>query len=209
MLQQQSWISLQTLTATGWLKCAALAYVSSFKICKCASSDKALPILIIENYLTCLNMVLTLLSEPIGGFLVWTVHCHTLTSLPERRFLLETKLLQQQSQISLQTLTASGGLLANVSSFKICKCASSDKGLPILYYDWKLLDKKTNKRLHQLSINSFFCWNSLDLHLSQTLNTDTLGSVCFCFDFKCPIVHQLLFESLTQLMFDEHSKRLV
>ena len=63
MLQQQSWISLQTLTATGWLKCAALAYVSSFRICKCASSDKGLPaILIIENYLTCLNMVLTMLS---------------------------------------------------------------------------------------------------------------------------------------------------
>ena len=112
MLQQQSWISLQTLTATGWLKCAALAYVSSFRICKCASSDKGLPILIIENYLTCLNMVLTMLSEPIGGFLVWTVHCHTLTSLAEQRFLLETKLLQQQSQISFQTLTATGVLHA-------------------------------------------------------------------------------------------------
>ena len=120
-----------------------------------------------------------MLSEPIGGFLVWTVHCHTLTSLAEQRFLSETKLLQQQSQMSLQTLTANGVLLANVSSFKICKSASSDKGLPILNYDWKLLDKKTNKRLHQ---NSFFCWNSLDLHshLSQTLNTDALGSGCFC-----------------------------
>ena len=76
-----------------------------------------------------------MLSEPIGGFLVWTFHCHPLTSFADQRFLLETKLLQQQSQISLLTLTATGVLLAYVTSFKICKSALSDKGLPLLYYD--------------------------------------------------------------------------
>ena len=137
MLQQQSWISLQTLTATGWLKCAALAYVSSFKICKCASSDKALPILIIENYLTCLNMVLTMLSEPIGGFLAWTYRSLSHSYIPPRAEApLGTKIAAAAKSYLSSNIDSDRCAACKCQLFqKVCKSALSEKGLPVLYYD--------------------------------------------------------------------------